>query len=294
MDPILPAPALPQAEEAVAAPPYPTLKESWGILGWYLVVIFAVAIPGVLILEVGFSQSRTVTTMVLIGVVNPVLLVFLRWKAGARWQPLQLKGREQLWLYAVLPLFVLALATVLSLLNYLHLPNTIKETLQKTTQTPQLAASILVVVGPLFEELLFRGVMLQGLLRRYRPWVAIGQSALLFGILHFNPAQSVNALLLGLVFGWLYYRTRSLWLCIALHMLFNSLAFVGILVSASSHLRKTSTVLSHSPWWYAALVALSALIVAATLWRVHQTTTVAAEEASAPKLLDAIEEPEMA
>jgi membrane protease YdiL (CAAX protease family) len=46
----------------------------------------------------------------------------------------------------------------------------------------------------------------------------------IFGIVHLNPIQVFYAFFLGLVFGWLYYRTGSLMPCIVGHVLNNSLA----------------------------------------------------------------------
>jgi hypothetical protein len=66
------------------------------------------------------------------------------------------------------------------------------------------------VMAPVVEELLFRGAIQGHMLRiGYSPILAICLSALVFGIVHFNPAQSFFAFLLGLAFGWLYYRTGS-------------------------------------------------------------------------------------
>lgn len=78
-----------------------------------------------------------------------------------------------------------------------------------------------VLAAPLFEELIFRGVILEGFLKRYRPGFAILMSSVIFGIAHVHPLQFVNALLLGLVMGWLYWKTRSLPLTIMLHFVNN-------------------------------------------------------------------------
>ena len=88
--------------------------------------------------------------------------------------------------------------------------------------------------GPLLEEVLFRGAI-QGLLMRYfgRPWLAIILSALVFGIFHMNPVQIVYATLLGIVLGWIYYRTGSLLSVIVGHVLNNSLAVVTTLAFSS-------------------------------------------------------------
>ncbi|HEY7642851.1 MAG TPA: type II CAAX endopeptidase family protein [Steroidobacteraceae bacterium] len=81
------------------------------------------------------------------------------------------------------------------------------------------------VVAPVLEEMLFRGVILRGFLRRYSRTFAIVWSAALFGIAHLNLYQMMTALAIGIVAGWLYERCRSLWPCILLHAAYN--AFVN-------------------------------------------------------------------
>ena len=66
------------------------------------------------------------------------------------------------------------------------------------------------IIGPVLEELLFRGGILI--------------SALLFGVFHINPAQILPAFLIGILLAWTYYKTGSLIPCILMHILNNSLA----------------------------------------------------------------------
>src|SRR5262245_19593322 len=63
---------------------------------------------------------------------------------------------------------------------------------------------LLVIVAPVAEELLFRGIILRGLLSRFRPFSAILLSSLLFAAVHLNPWQLVSATVLGMAFGWFY------------------------------------------------------------------------------------------
>ena len=77
------------------------------------------------------------------------------------------------------------------------------------------------VLAPVLEEMLFRGIILRSFLQRYPRGVAIVHSAGLFGLAHWNLYQFVGAMGLGLLAGWLYERTRSLWPCIALHAGYN-------------------------------------------------------------------------
>lgn len=92
----------------------------------------------------------------------------------------------------------------------------------------KVAAFIMVVVlAPILEELIFRGLILRGMLNaNISPWVAIILSSLLFGIAHLNPWQFLGAGMIGLALGFIYWRTQSLWLVIFLHALNNFIAFV--------------------------------------------------------------------
>jgi len=80
---------------------------------------------------------------------------------------------------------------------------------------------MLVVAAPIFEELLFRGIILDGLLKHYSPHKAIIWSAVMFGIVHLNPWQFIAALALGLFMGWIYYRTGSLPATMFIHFIAN-------------------------------------------------------------------------
>jgi membrane protease YdiL (CAAX protease family) len=82
------------------------------------------------------------------------------------------------------------------------------------------------IVAPVFEEILMRGIVLKAFLRRYSPAMAIFLSALFFGLFHMNGPQFVNAFLIGLFLGFVYYSTQSLILCIAIHATNNSIAFL--------------------------------------------------------------------
>jgi len=78
-------------------------------------------------------------------------------------------------------------------------------------------------MAPFFEELLYRGIILNGLINRYSRKKAIIYSALIFGIAHLNFPQGINAFLLGLIIGTVYYYTRSIYLCMIMHFANNFL-----------------------------------------------------------------------
>jgi uncharacterized protein len=85
---------------------------------------------------------------------------------------------------------------------------------------------LLVLVAPITEEVMFRGLILRGFLQRFSPARAFVLSAILFGATHLNPWQFVTGLVMGVIFAWWYARTRSLIPSLLGHALGNA-AVVG-------------------------------------------------------------------
>ena len=106
------------------------------------------------------------------------------------------------------------------------------EMMQQMTQAMSrsiMGVLALAIVGPIAEELLFREAIEGEMLRRgARPWTAILVSALAFGIVHFNFAQVLYALPLGILLGIIYYRTGNVVLTSLLHILNNSIVVVTL------------------------------------------------------------------
>ena len=82
-----------------------------------------------------------------------------------------------------------------------------------------------VLIGPICEEIIFRGIIQEGFIQTYGGVPALFYSALIFGGIHLLPLQVINAFLAGILLGWMYWKTRSLWLVMLLHIINNYLAF---------------------------------------------------------------------
>lgn len=87
----------------------------------------------------------------------------------------------------------------------------------------------LTVLGPIFEEVLFRGIITKLLFQSYKPVQAILLSALIFGVFHLNPAQIIPAFLAGLILASLYYHSGSLIPGIILHICVNGSSALSLL-----------------------------------------------------------------
>ena len=83
------------------------------------------------------------------------------------------------------------------------------------------------LLAPLAEEMVFRGAILRSLLHwKPNPWVGIALSALLFAVIHMNPAQMPHAFLIGLLLGWMYWRTDSIVPGVVYHWVNNTVAYI--------------------------------------------------------------------
>ncbi len=120
-----------------------------------------------------------------------------------------------------------------------------------------------VVVAPLAEEMIFRGLILRGLLRRFRQDHAIALSALLFAVIHVDLYQVITVFFMGLFLGWVFTRTGSLWACLLAHAAANGIGWVAVNLFGLSIQGYTDlpaeTALFHPPWFDALGVAALAV-----------------------------------
>lgn len=96
------------------------------------------------------------------------------------------------------------------------------------TTLGSVAVVLIVVVGaPLVEETIFRGVLLPSLEGRFGVHWAVGITTVVFTAMHLNLFSFAPVLLVGWVLAALFVRSRSLWVPIACHSVFNG---IGVLV----------------------------------------------------------------
>ena len=173
-----------------------------------------------------------ITTTVATGVVTIVIFLLARW---AEVSPNWIRTRP--WL--VLTWSVIAAMGALIPSAWLQeqmpeLPNFVENEFDMilTNRWGYLAIGLL---APLSEEIVLRGAVLRSLLskplfanrsERFNIWTAISISALFFALIHFNPAQMPHAFVIGLLLGWMYWRTGSILPGVAYHWANNSIAYI--------------------------------------------------------------------
>ena len=87
-----------------------------------------------------------------------------------------------------------------------------------------------IVLAPLFEETIFRGVLLPVAARHLGTAGGIALSAAVFAIAHLSLGEFPPLLVLGLGLGWLRWRSGRLASCVLMHALWNSLTFLNLVV----------------------------------------------------------------
>lgn len=114
-------------------------------------------------------------------------------------------------------------------------PQEVTRTLLTPQAWPEAAASvgIVVLVAPLLEEMVFRGFLLPAVSRRTGPAVAILLAAALFGLAHGPLFYAGPTFALGVLLGWLYWRTGRLWVAVGCHGAHNALGLVSIWLTSS-------------------------------------------------------------
>ena len=90
-----------------------------------------------------------------------------------------------------------------------------------STASPVLMILAVCIVGPIAEELVFRGMIFGKLRRAFSFWPAAIISGIMFGVFHMNIMQGIYVLPLAIVLGYVAYRTKSVYPCIFMHMINN-------------------------------------------------------------------------
>jgi membrane protease YdiL (CAAX protease family) len=179
--------------------------------------------------QVTGSQDVTVAQMItssaVVGVLVVALFLLARW---AEVSPAWLRTRP----WGVLTWSVLAAMGAIIPSVWLQeqmpeLPNLMENEFNALLQN-RWGYVVIGLLAPLSEELVFRGAILRSLLRQsgMPVWGAVALSAVFFALIHFNPAQMPHAFLIGLLLGWMYWRTGSILPGVAYHWTNNSIAYI--------------------------------------------------------------------
>ncbi|WP_163718311.1 CPBP family intramembrane glutamic endopeptidase [Mangrovibacterium lignilyticum] len=125
----------------------------------------------------------------------------------------------------------------------------------------------IVILSPIMNETIFRGVILRGLLKNYKPVVSILLGSLIFALFHVSLLQAVIAFALSLFIGFIYWQTRSLALCILLHILNNGIAYTIIILAGE--IKSTASLIDNT-LLYLTFYLAAAMIFSTSLLQVYK------------------------
>lgn len=216
---------------------YPTVSQGWilllVILGYNVGILAIVSLTTLLLIGNAPLNDLLYSSLELIGyiLITGATIMFtkkqIQKEAGSNITVERPKlSMAVVLLTIMLTPFAIVLLDVVAI--FLKTPEWFKNIMNDAIRLNFISFILIGIAPAILEEVLFRGIVLKGMLKNYSPAKAILWSAAFFGIFHLNPWQAVPAFIIGIFIGWIYYRTRSLLPGMLLHGLNNSLAFLAM------------------------------------------------------------------
>lgn len=212
--------------ENLKSTPYPSIGQA--VVLSLIVVAFMLILSPVVFLKEFVGQEMATFIYYLLSMGLPFWILYSMRKSNTGERSFNFK----IVFKTTIPLILLATLGIqysltLPISTLIPMSDSMREAFSMALGNPRNIFSIatLVILAPIFEELIFRGIILNGLLKRYSPLLSIVVSSLLFAAVHLNPWQFVSAFILGLFIGWVYLRTKSILLAIIIHA-FNNFAAI--------------------------------------------------------------------
>lgn len=241
-NPISALEAVPDDQEIGPAPKRWTVLACFllllGFLGIQLLIGFVLSF-GALLSGEGMESDWFVPSLLLFTQFGSLGLLWAnRHRLGAKplWNPVELRDRRG-WALSGAAFLIVAVANAARIFLQPETPlPTVNEAMlavmSNSPSTPWLLLIILgfsmVILAPLAEEWLFRGILQSALGARWGPWVAIPVTAGLFAVFHDFSTWSV-VFVYGIVWGALVYRRNSLTFSVVAHAVWNLTTFLLIL-----------------------------------------------------------------
>ncbi len=214
-----------------------------GVFEALAVVVLSVLVPAFLFGVAGGLGLEEKGDAQLLGTAGAGVLAVLAWGAwlrrGSEHGP---RGRGALagalaWLawFPVVLGFMAGWRLLLDAFGYPWREQAVLTALRGRETTPWVVARfflLAVILAPLVEEVIFRGLLFGALRRRWGLGAALVISSAVFGLVHLDLYASPAIFVLSLGLGWVYERTGTLAAPVAFHAVFNGWTFLGVLVGS--------------------------------------------------------------
>ncbi|MCK8815886.1 CPBP family intramembrane metalloprotease [Natroniella sulfidigena] len=235
---------------------YPSLLQAMGLILLYFIFQLIIGISGGIIGGLtGLWQAElfryTLEYYLAPGLGGLLSFLYVKKKYQIAWEEVRGENIIDLKLYSVIFMTIVGIILVNSLVinlveSVFPLQQDFVEHLNRVYANNLILVFFsLVIIYPVVEEVIFRGIILRGFLTRYKPWLAITGSTFLFAVLHLNPWQGAATFVLGLFLGWIYFKTNSLLLAIIGHSINNLIVVLSTKLSE----QPVSTEVELLPIW---------------------------------------------
>jgi len=200
---------------------YPSIGQSFGIAG--IMILGSILFAPVIFLNKFIDKEAVMLLYYLLAVGITFWIVYLIRKRKTGNTTFDFKIENKLLIpFVIIAAIALLFGVISPISSLIPMPEFIKKVLAGAASEKGFFTFLLMVIAaPILEELIFRGIMLDGLLKRYSPIKAILISSFLFGLVHLNPWQFITGLFLGVFMGWIYYKTKSISFTIIIHASVN-------------------------------------------------------------------------
>ena len=233
-------------------------------------VVVSFMVQGVWMLVMGKDQVMNATgmiiTMALFSIITMAVFLMAKWSVVSRhW----VRTRPWFVLFWCVVAALGALVPSLWLQEHMpELPNLVEGEFDMIMKD-RMGYFVVGLLAPLAEEMVFRGAILRSLLRwKSNPWMGIVISAILFAVIHMNPAQMPHAFLIGLLLGWMYWRTDSIVPGVVYHWVNNTVAYILYNIYPNPDLTLLDLFGSDQKVWMA--LGFSLLIFLPSLFQLNQ------------------------
>ena len=204
---------------------------------FYSIVIFLIILLPLMFIFSGFKNQDsllfTLSQIMINGFAYLFLIKFLKINTLSKY-PVVFKISQ-------IPFYVL-LFVLFEILNdtmceFLPLPSFTNNEFIKQVDSRDISFLLTAVfIGPIIEEMIFRGLFVRYFLAKTSSNTAILYSSILFAIVHVSPDQVIQTFLAGLLLGYLYVKTNSVVAPILVHIAHNALTYLYMSYGHSSFL----------------------------------------------------------
>jgi membrane protease YdiL (CAAX protease family) len=165
-----------------------------------------------------------------------ILIIFGPWhwysvRKGEMFSPREAMTANNLFMAVLIGFFTQIFSGAIITVIYVVMPSwvdhysKIMEDAFATNTSPLLVFMSVVIIGPIAEELLFRGMIFRVLRKGFSLYIAAFVSSLFFSVYHMNIVQGIYAFFIGFLLCVLYEKTQTFWYTAVVHIIFNGSSF---------------------------------------------------------------------